>query len=205
MSHPIEFVLDGERETTEDKTLTPNFIISHFAKKDPATNYLVQIKANGKEKESYQGHGEATIHIHEGMRFHIISTGPTPVSEIATSPLHSFCNGLVALGYQAEVLDAEKRYVAFDYVVETGPYAGRTFKHGIEVPQDFPLTPPSGPHICAVLHQTGQTGEHPKSNVNDSPFGNGWQYWSRPYADWAQSKQTVAAYLAHIFRLWDSQ
>lgn len=205
MSHAIHFTLDGEAETTREHQLTPNFIISEFGKKDPSSNYLIQLKGHGQEKVSYQGKGDQPIRMHEHLRFQIISTGPTPVSDISTTGLAAFVSGLQALGYQPEIIDAAARRLAFDYEVQSGKHTGQVYKLGLEVPQDFPLTPPSGPHVKAILHQTGLSGAHPTSNIQDSGFGAGWQYWSRPVPDWAQSKKTAASYMAHIFRLWDSQ
>lgn len=75
----IHFKVDGEPFTTEAKELTPNGIIEDFAGKDPTTHYLVQIK--GHEKTSYEGLGNIPIKMQEGMKFQVISTGPTPVSD----------------------------------------------------------------------------------------------------------------------------
>jgi len=205
MANVIDFKLDGEPEKTTDHELAPNFIIKEFGKKDPTTNYLIQLKNNGQEKTSYEGKGEIPIKIHENMNFQIISTGPTPVSDTVKSPLESFLEGLTALGYSPTIIDVEKRRIAFEYLVQTGKYSGKTYTQGFEVPQDFPLTPPSGPHVKAILHQTGLSGSHPYANVHNSDFGNDWQYWSRPFPDWPKSKQTVGAYLSHIFQLWDTQ
>ena len=36
-------------------------------------------------------------------------------------------------------------------------------------------------------------------------LGGEWQYWSRPIQDWGAGKKTVAIYMSHIWRLWDSQ
>lgn len=205
MSHEILFLVDGERETTHEHALTPNFIIQEFGKKDPSIHYLIELKGHNHEKESYEGRGDEPIRLHPHQRFQIISTGPTPVSDVGTSPLATFASGLEALGLQPAVDSANWR-VTFDYPVLTGKFAGRTFRMGLEVPRDFPLTPPAGPHVEAVLHPTGQSGAHPTANVTDSgAFGPGWQYWSRPFPDWARSKKTVATYMSYIFRLWDTQ
>jgi hypothetical protein len=74
----IHFKVDGEPFTTEAKELTPNDIIKDFAGKDPNAHYLVQIR--GHEKTSYEGLGNIPIEMHQGMKFQVISTGPTPVS-----------------------------------------------------------------------------------------------------------------------------
>ena len=76
--HEIHFTVDGEPYETLERELTPNDILTKFAEKDPATNYLVQIQ--GQHRISYQGKGDEPIKMHEGMRFQVISTGPTPVS-----------------------------------------------------------------------------------------------------------------------------
>ena len=77
--HVIQFTVDGEPCETERREVTPDEIIREFGAKDPATNYLVQIKGN--HKVSYQGKGSEPIKLHNNMKFQIISTGPTPVSE----------------------------------------------------------------------------------------------------------------------------
>jgi hypothetical protein len=77
--HEIRFTVDGEPCETERREMTPDEIIREFGGKDPATNYLVQIEGN--HKVSYQGKGSEPIKLHNNMKFQIISTGPTPVSE----------------------------------------------------------------------------------------------------------------------------
>ena len=77
--HPeVHFTVNGEEHKTREPEQTPNHIIRHFAEKDPATNYLVQIK--GTTSTSYQGKGEEKIRIHDCENFQTVSTGPTPVS-----------------------------------------------------------------------------------------------------------------------------
>ncbi len=75
----IHFFVDGEPHTTEEESWTPNEIIRKFAEKDPASNYLVQI--HGHERTSYEGHGDKPIKLRNGIRFQVISTGPTQVSD----------------------------------------------------------------------------------------------------------------------------
>lgn len=79
--HPrpeIHFFVDGEPFETVQREWTPNAIIRKFGEKDPATHYLVRIE--GQHRQSYEGKGEDPIEIHNGERFQIVSTGPTPVS-----------------------------------------------------------------------------------------------------------------------------
>jgi hypothetical protein len=76
--HEIHFFLDGEPQETDKREHTPNEIIKDFGHKDPATHYLVRIE--GHRRISYQSKGEEPIKLHDGERFQIVSTGPTPVS-----------------------------------------------------------------------------------------------------------------------------
>ncbi len=84
-AHPpvpeIHFSVDGEHYETTKGNLTPNEIIREFAELDPAMHYLVQIQ--GHERNSFEGKGDEPIQMHNGMRFQVISTGPTPVSASA--------------------------------------------------------------------------------------------------------------------------
>ena len=75
----IHFTVDGEPCETDQRELTPNQIITQFGHKDPKTHYLVQIEGQ-HHRISYQGKGDEPIELHDGMRFQIISTEPTPVS-----------------------------------------------------------------------------------------------------------------------------
>jgi len=119
--------------------------------------------------------------------------------------LERFCAGLVELGHAPSVVPGTTDRLAFDYVVPSGRHAGRMVRLGFVVPGDFPATCPSGPHVSPHIHAVGQPGGHPAGAVHVSDFGKEWQYWSRPHPGWAPSKRTVAAYMSHIWRLWDSQ
>ena len=77
--HLIHFTVDGEPYTTSVEALTPNQIIHEFAGLNPQHHYLVQIQ--GHERTSYRGRGDIPIELHNGMRFQVIGTGPTPVSD----------------------------------------------------------------------------------------------------------------------------
>jgi hypothetical protein len=76
--HEIHFFLDGEPHETHRQELTPNEIIKEFGHRDTATHYLVRIE--GHRHISYQGKGDEPIKLHDGERFQMVSTGPTPVS-----------------------------------------------------------------------------------------------------------------------------
>jgi hypothetical protein len=122
-----------------------------------------------------------------------------------TQSVEAFLAGLVQLGYAPVVVADKPDHVTFEYVVESGRFAGRKVQLGIVVPVDFPATPPGGPHVSPHIHALGQPGGHPAGAVHASTFGSESQYWSRPFPGWAQSKRTVATYMSHVWRLWDSQ
>lgn len=126
--------------------------------------------------------------------------------------VESFIRGLRELGYDPTTLAERPDHVVIDYIVESGKFMGRMVRHGIIVPVDFPLTAPSGPHVSPHIHPIMSGGQHPTGGVHQDqalPFqqslGGEWQYWSRPFPDWATSPKTVPTYMSHIWRLWDSQ
>jgi hypothetical protein len=208
--HEIHFSVDGEDYETRKPEWTPNLIISEFGKKDPATNYLVAI--HGTQKTSFQGKGDEKIRLSECQAFQIISTGPTPVSDV-TGPA-AFSIGLRGLGYEPTCLPNHPDHVVFDYCVDVGPFAGHMVRLGFIVPPDFPNITPSGPHVSPHIRAIHPTNDipHPRGGVHQSQSGcfqqgagGEWQYWSRPCADWAKCKKTVTAYMGFIWRLWETQ
>lgn len=204
----IHFTVDGEPFTTDDRTLTANEIIRRFAEKDPATHYLILLRR--KKKESFQGRGDETIRIKEGDQFMTICVGPTPVADgTRLTGVGAFIAGLKELGWGAEMLPGHPDHVLFDYTVESGKFAGRTFRLGFQVPPDFPMSEPHGPHLSPRIHPNGSGGEHPTGGIHDSPTfagatGQEWEHWSRPHPNWSK-KPTVAEYMRHIWQLWDTQ
>jgi hypothetical protein len=204
----IHFTVDGEECETTERELTPNQIIREFGKKEPATNYLVEIQ--GDHKISFKGKGDDKIKMHDCMHFQIVSTGPTPVSDDCGPA--AFVAGLQQLGYEPQALPDHPDYIYFNYRVEVGNHAGQTVRLGLIVPQDFPNIPPGGPHVSPHIHpiHSGSDRPHPYGGVHQSPefqrlTGGDWQYWSRPFQDWGQRKRTVTTYMAHVWRLWETQ
>ncbi|MBY5551304.1 hypothetical protein HFO61_31700 [Rhizobium leguminosarum] len=208
----ITIKVDGELYHPPRRRMTPNEIISAATGQEPSQFYLVRIKRND-ERESYQGKGDDEIRLRDGMNFITVSVGPTPVSYPAfeRGPNLMF-KGLTALGYAPTLMANTAEHVIFDYTVQSGPYAGQTFKLGLIVPPDFPLTWPSGIHLSPELHPLNPSGEHPKGCIHKEhakPFQDGlggqWQYWSRPYHHRGVLNEPVQSYLTHIWRLWDTQ
>lgn len=73
----FDFTVDGEPLTTTEHILTPTRILE-LAGKDPQTRYLVQVI--GRNQESYQDRPNEELHMHQGMTFISIASGPTPVA-----------------------------------------------------------------------------------------------------------------------------
>ena len=115
----------------------------------------------------------------------------------------SFIDQLKNLGYDDAVLDGNR--VRFTYEVMSGKFKDQKITVGFEVPQDFPLTPPTGPHITPrILPLNPGANGHPE-RVAESPFGQEWEYWSRPFTAWQDTKKTVEVYMNYIFHLFETQ
>ncbi len=115
-----------------------------------------------------------------------------------------FVNELKQFGCDVQEPDGDR--VIFAYEIPCGRLAGQMIKLGFIVPGDFPLTPPSGPHVAPrLLPMNPSAGMHPTCGIHESPqFGGDWQYWSRPLSHWAQTKRKVKDVMAHIHHLFDT-
>jgi hypothetical protein len=102
-----------------------------------------------------------------------------------------FLAALAAQGYHAHL---QNGFVILGYTIEVGSQAGHQIRIGLQVPPDWPLTPPPGPHVSPRLG-------HPHGAVHSSPLGDDWEYWSRPAQNWAADRST-RAYLRHLRTLF---
>ena len=96
------------------------------------------------------------------------------------------------------------------YCVPAGKFEELKVDIGIVVPPDFPLSPPSGPHVHKLIHANRSDGPHPSGHIHPSAkhskhFGDGWQYWSRPHPNWTSGARNAMRYLEHVRALWESQ
>jgi hypothetical protein len=113
-----------------------------------------------------------------------------------------FVNQLRELGYAPAVVDGGR--VVFAYEVPAGRFKGKQIQLGFIVNDDFPINPPSGPHISPPLMPEHPSNDipHPDGAVHPSDFGSlvggTWQYWSRPYPYWSATDRSVRAYMKHI-------
>lgn len=113
------------------------------------------------------------------------------------------------LGFEPEL--RPNNFVVFDYEVEVGKHIGETIKVGLQVPADWPMSPPSGPFVSPRLLPIsgGTTGRgRPWDAVHtcdgrglDDP-GSVWEYWSRPFTAWPNTDRSVKAYLRHLRTLF---
>lgn len=55
-----------------------------------------------------------------------------------------FLAALAAHGYQ---VTTQGQLAVFPYTVEVGSQAGQQFMIGLQIPGDWPLSPPPGPHV----------------------------------------------------------
>lgn len=101
-----------------------------------------------------------------------------------------------------EVNDHNDGKVSFGYKPEVGRCAGQEFKVGYDIPMDFPVTPPSGPHVSPRIFQNQSGGNHPTGGIHDSPFGTDWHYWSRPMRHWAKTNRRVVDVIEHLKKLF---
>ena len=108
-----------------------------------------------------------------------------------------FKEGLEALGYTVELQDPDR--VIIPYVIAEGRFANQQIKLGFQVPQDFEMTCPGGPHISPRLIPNSGAPDHSRA-ADSGPFGSEWQYLSRPFEQWAH-KRTVKRYMEYMAHL----
>jgi hypothetical protein len=115
-------------------------------------------------------------------------------------PNEKFVTGLKDIGYEVENLSETR--VAISYTPFEGRLKGQIIKVGFEVPPDFEMTPPTGPHISPALLTINQDAPSHPERVAISPFGDVWQYLSRPFksrnGDWKDSSRTVKEYMRFV-------
>jgi len=114
-----------------------------------------------------------------------------------------FLTQLGTMGHNVE--DRGDGRLCFPFTVPVGKLIGTEVMLGFIVHDDFPANPPGGPHFSPCLLPANSTpGSHPNAGVHPSPFGEGWQYWSRPLGHWSKTNRTVKDVLAHVYHLLES-
>src|SRR5690348_15666271 len=92
-----------------------------------------------------------------------------------------FIKELQELGYKPE--DRGNNRISFEYTIRDGRFKDRTVTLGIEVPPDFNVTCPTGPHVSPRLIPLSPNGTANDRAVESPNFGSDWQYLSRPFRD----------------------
>jgi hypothetical protein len=118
----------------------------------------------------------------------------------------AFARELVDLGYAVQQVGD---YVIFRYGIDVGPLDGTDVDVGVQ-PLDHPRTPPTGPFVKPrLLPLRPDSSPAPYGGVHEAanrgfPDPNGeWQYWSRPFNEWAHHGRTAKSYLdIHLRRLF---
>jgi hypothetical protein len=119
-----------------------------------------------------------------------------------------FMAELRELGYEPELRPNE--FVVFDYEVEVGKHIGEQVKIGLQVPADWPMSPPSGPFVSPrLLPLNPSSGRGRPWDAVHAAHGRGledpqgvWEYWSRPLNGWPRTDRSVNAYLRHLRTLF---
>ena len=191
--HPVHFTEDGEPLEIETNQLTMSEILALVGKK-PDEWYLVE--KHGREKIEFHD-PEARDSDPRGLQVHHRLHGPDTGVMNLEGP-DGFAAELADLGYEVErVAD----FVIFRYEVDIGPLDGDTVSVALQ-PVDHPRTPPTGPPASSRLLPLRTDGSPaPHGGVHDAasrgfPDPDGvWEYWSRPFNEWADHGRTAESYL----------
>jgi hypothetical protein len=74
---PVQFTIDGEPFTSDERALLASTLLTKFAKVDPANYDLGEL--HGKDPNPRVYADAETVHLHPGARFVTLRTGPGPV------------------------------------------------------------------------------------------------------------------------------
>ena len=116
--------------------------------------------------------------------------------------LNALQEQLKEIGYESKIVD--NQFVVFSFNIPVGRFRGQIVEIALEAPQ-FPLNPPSGPYIKPHLMPiNGNCGLHPAAGIHERnrPTPE-FQYWSRPFLNWNESKKTAKEYLSFLRTLFD--
>jgi|SRR3989344_4307151 len=116
-------------------------------------------------------------------------------------PIADFAKGLQELGLLIEQTGENR--VVFDYVIKAGKFKDQKIKMGFEVPPDFNLNPPHGPHFTPRLLPINPSSPKHTERVHESPFGTDWEHLSRPFPNWHKSRRTVKEYMRYMDYLFE--
>ena len=107
-----------------------------------------------------------------------------------------FRQGLIDLGY--EVKDHGGNFLSVSYCIEGGRFNERTIRLGFDVPGDFDLNPPHGPHVSPLLFPVNTNSSDHSTRMHRSKFGADWGHLSRPFPNWNNTNRTVKEYMRWV-------
>ena len=107
-----------------------------------------------------------------------------------------FKQGLIELGY--EVTDHGSNRLSIPFEIEGGNFNGQSVVVGLEVPADFDLSPPHGPHMKPRLLPVNTRTSDPKTRMHESGFGPEWGHLSRPIPNWNKTNRSVKEYIRWV-------
>lgn len=106
--------------------------------------------------------------------------------------MQALAEQLRGLGFDVDLNFVQHQVVVInDYDIKVGRHAGKRIRVGIPA-NDFPFSAPAGLHISPQLAPNGS------NNINPSPLGAEWQYWSRRLQDWKESDRTARHVISYI-------
>lgn len=114
----------------------------------------------------------------------------------------AFKAGLEELGYVVE--EPRPGWFAVDYTIAAGRFGGRAIKLAFDVPADFSLTPPHGPHMRPLLFPVDQRSVEHSKRMHQSTLGPDWGHLSRPFPNWKNTKRTVREYMRWVKHLFET-
>jgi hypothetical protein len=86
-------------------------------------------------------------------------------------------------------------FVVAEYEVPHGQNAGKKIGIALPIPVDYPTTAPYGMHV-KIPHLLGGN----ITNVQGSPLGSEWQFWSRRVNEWPIGRRNTRTYLDCVNR-----
>ena len=111
-----------------------------------------------------------------------------------------FKQGLEELGYSVTEKDGQWLTINV-FPIEEGRFAGKIIEVGFDVPSDFGLTPPHGPHVKPLLFPVNTKSVDHQVRMHLSDLGADWGQLSRPFPNWKNTNRSVKEYIRYVTHL----
>ncbi len=114
-----------------------------------------------------------------------------------------FKEGLIELGFPIE--DSNDDWLKVSrYKIEDGRFKDQIIELAFQVPVDFPINPPHGPHMRPRLFPINEGSPSHTERMHKSPLGSDWGHLSRPFPNWGKGKRTTKRYMEYIYYLFNN-